>query len=147
MNPPEEPVQPVGEIVEERELCRTCLTPNPPGAAFCRDCGAPLSSYASTAPFESVFAEGHVYRSAVERPHKPVVLAGVWLQFGGIGLVGAITLYFGLTSAGPLEMLMGIVILAVSATVLCRATWNYFKQRRKPAPAAPVAPSSDAPPH
>lgn len=145
MNPPDDASAARDETGEERELCRTCLTPNPPGAAFCQDCGAPLSSYAATAPFESVLAEGHVYRSAVERPHKPVVLAGVWLQFGGIGLVGAITLYFGLTSAGPLEVVMGVVILAVSVVVLCRTTWNYCKQRRKPVATMPD--SGDAHPH
>jgi hypothetical protein len=37
----------------EHALCLQCLAPNVPTAHFCGDCGAPLSPYAATAPFES----------------------------------------------------------------------------------------------
>ena len=70
---------------QERELCPSCLAPNAPGAHFCSDCGAPLSSYAATAPFVSLFAEGHAYRQAVEKPRSWIVLLGIWMLFGLAG--------------------------------------------------------------
>jgi predicted amidophosphoribosyltransferase len=57
------------EAGSERELCISCLQPNPPGTHFCRHCGTPLTAYAATAPFESVFAEGDFWRKAL-RPGR-----------------------------------------------------------------------------
>ena len=110
----------------EKELCRGCLAPNEPEAPFCKACGAPLSSYASTAPFESVFAEGHVYRSAVERPHKPIVLLGIWVLFGCLGLTGALFIYLGFASEGLYSALMGLFMVGVSCAIIFRTTRNYF---------------------
>src|SRR3954464_15103851 len=70
------------EVAEEKQLCANCMFPNYPEAHFCAKCGAPLSSYASTGPFESLFAEGHIYRQATEQPRKLVVVFGIWLIFG-----------------------------------------------------------------
>jgi hypothetical protein len=59
---------------EESELCISCLKPNVPGTHFCRHCGTPLTSYAATAPFESIFAEGDMWRKAATRGRwaKPI---------------------------------------------------------------------------
>jgi predicted amidophosphoribosyltransferase len=59
----------VMEVIEtkERELCISCLEENEPGAHFCRHCNTPLTSYAATAPFESLFAEGDFWRKAASR--------------------------------------------------------------------------------
>lgn len=67
---------------EERELCLVCLEPNEPGTNFCWNCRAPLSSYAAIGPFESIFAEGFIYRAAVERPSRLIVVIGLWVLFG-----------------------------------------------------------------
>ena len=62
---PETPTQdPAGQ---ELELCISCLKPNVPGTHFCRHCATPLTSYAATGPFESIFAEGDLWRKAASR--------------------------------------------------------------------------------
>lgn len=62
----------------EREVCLSCLQSNTPGTHFCPHCGTPLTSYATTAPFESVFAEGDFWRKAVSQarwhPFRRVLL-------------------------------------------------------------------------
>jgi hypothetical protein len=55
------------EAEAELEVCISCLKTNPPGTSFCRHCGTPLTSYAATAPFESLFAEGDFWRKAVRQ--------------------------------------------------------------------------------
>jgi hypothetical protein len=61
---------------DELELCICCLQPNAPGAPFCPQCGTPLTSYATTGPFESILAEGDFWRKAMERTRgKP------WVRF------------------------------------------------------------------
>jgi predicted amidophosphoribosyltransferase len=52
---------------QELEICISCLKTNAPGTHFCRHCGTPLTSFAATAPFESIFAEGDMWRKAVSR--------------------------------------------------------------------------------
>ena len=80
------------EELSEKELCLGCLFPNEAGANFCAKCGAPLTSYASTGPFESLFAEGHVYRQAVNQPRRLIVVLGVWVIFGSMLLASAVLL-------------------------------------------------------
>jgi len=106
------------------------LTPNATTADFCAKCGAPLSSYATTAPFERLFAEGHVYRQAAERPHRPVILIGVWALFGTVGAVGAVLLFFS-PRDGVMAALAGAVMLALSAMMLGRTTRNFVAHRRQ----------------
>ena len=55
------------EAKDELEICISCLKTNSPGTHFCRHCGTPLTSYAATAPFESIFAEGDFWRKAMKR--------------------------------------------------------------------------------
>lgn len=121
---------------EERELCRACLAPNPPGATFCRDCGAPLSSYAATGPFESLFAEGHVYRSAVERPHKLIVLLGVWVIFGLLAAGGLMLLLLAREGRSFIAFLIAAFMLLASVVILWRTTRNFLRSRNQPGPTA-----------
>ena len=113
----------------EQELCTQCMTGNPPGSHFCRECGAPLSSYAATGPFESLFAEGHLYRRAAEQPQRLVVVLGIWLIFGLMASGGALLLA---TSWNPVNypgVLTGIGMLAISVVLIARTTRNYIKYR------------------
>jgi len=64
---------------QEEPLCISCLHPNVEEAHFCEKCGAPLDSYASTAPFEQIYAQGHVFRAATEGKPRLIVVLGVWL--------------------------------------------------------------------
>lgn len=114
---------------EEQELCTQCMVGNPPGSHFCRECGAPLSSYAATGPFESLFAEGHLYRRAVEQPQRLVVVLGIWLIFGLMASGGALLLA---TSWNPVNypgVLTGIGMLAISVVLIARTTRNYIERR------------------
>ena len=62
------------EEPQELEICISCLHTNTPDTHFCGHCRTPLSSYAATGPFECLFAEGDLWRKAVnhQRWGKPV---------------------------------------------------------------------------
>jgi hypothetical protein len=116
---------------EEQELCTQCMTGNQPGSNFCRQCGAPLSSYAATGPFESLFAEGHLYRRAAEHPQSLLVVLGIWLIFGIMAAGGALLLA---TSWDPVNypgILSGIGMQVVSVVLIAKTTRNYRKRRLK----------------
>jgi hypothetical protein len=110
---------------DQKQLCLSCLAANEVSANFCAKCGAPLTSYASTGPFESLFAGGAVYRQAATHPRKLIVVVGVWLIFGTVILSGLTVLngplagkYFG--AAG------GLVMIAVSGAMIWKTTRNYL---------------------
>lgn len=117
---------------EENELCPQCLSGNVPGSAFCRDCGAPLSAYAATGPFESALAQGHLYRRAAEHPHNSFVVAGVWLIFSGIAVMGAIMVIGGGNNGDGGTLLAGLGFLAFSITIIAKTMKNY-RNRKVPA--------------
>lgn len=131
---------------EEEELCTQCMTGNRPGTHFCSKCGAPLSSYAATGPFESLFAEGHLYRRAAEQPQRLVVVLGIWLIFGIMAAGGALLLA---TSWNPVNypgVLTGIGMLAISVALIAKTTRNYFKKGQRKsvdAKAQPADPNGD----
>ena len=108
---------------EGRQLCLHCLAPNDPSAHFCAKCGAPLTSYASTAPFESVFAQGSVFREGAQHPKKLVVVLGMWLVFGA--MIGAGILTFILKGEGSARI-MGALMVVISAAILWKTTRNYL---------------------
>jgi len=126
---PEEPSPPAVET-DGKQLCLGCLFPNEPMANFCAQCGAPLTSYAATGPFEHLFAEGHTYRQAAERPRKLIVVLGIWLIFGGLGLSGIMLLFLDLprvrVNNGIFGILMGAFLLAVSVAIIWKTTHNYL---------------------
>jgi hypothetical protein len=115
------------------ELCPKCLNPNPAGVHLCEHCGAPLTSHAATDPALSIAAEGHVVRSAVANPHKPIILVGIWLV--GLPAMGAgvVALYNALTSPSVEAVLRagaGLGLLALWGAIAYKATRNYFRMRR-----------------
>ena len=62
----------------ESALCIRCLHPNDPERHFCDKCGAPLDSYANTAPFEQTLAQGHAFRGAMTQRPRLIVVIGIW---------------------------------------------------------------------
>ena len=66
---------------EECLLCPECMAGNLPDASFCQKCGLPLNSYASTAPLERIWATGHIYGNAINRPARLISVIGIWLLF------------------------------------------------------------------
>jgi len=114
---------------DEKQLCVSCLFPNEPLAHFCAKCGAPITSYAATGPFESIFAEGHVYRQAVERPRSFVVVLGVWLLFGSMALTGAVMPFIG-NEFGIQNFLFGAFMIPISVVMIWKTTRSYFAHPR-----------------
>ena len=130
MNPTENTAPSPDTEVVERELCRTCLEPNEPGATFCKDCGAPLSSYAATGPFETLLTEGHLYRQAAERPRKFIVLLGMWVIFGFAAFAGVFTFLLNSSKPGSVGAeIVGLGLFGISCAILWRTTRNYFRIR------------------
>ena len=111
---------------EEKELCTQCMTDNHPGSPFCQSCGAPLSSYAATAPFESLFAEGHVYRRAAEQPQRLIVVLGMWVIFGMTALGGVTITVMSWEMDSLFGVLTGIGLLAISLFLIGKTTKNYL---------------------
>lgn len=109
----------------EQELCTQCMTGNPPGSHFCAECGAPLSSYAATGPFESLFAEGHLYRRATERPQRIIVVFGIWLIFGLMTLAGVMIALMSWDMGLWFGVLAGLGLLTVSLLLIGKTTKNY----------------------
>ena len=114
---------------DEKQLCVGCLFPNDPEAHFCAECGAPLSSYAATGPFERIFAEGHVYRQAAERPRSLIVVLGIWIIFGPLALTGVVLVAVG-RGSGSAFFLVGALLLVFSFVMIAKTTRNYFTGRK-----------------
>ena len=114
---------------EEKQLCVSCVFPNDPEAHFCVKCGAPLSSYAATGPFERIFAEGHVYRQAAERPRSLIVVLGIWVIFGAMALTGVVLVAAG-RGSGFVIVLVGGLLLVFSFVMIAKTTRNYFTGRK-----------------
>jgi len=117
----------VGE--DAKQLCLTCLFPNNTSDHFCGRCGAPLSSYAATAPFERIFAEGHAYRQASENPRSFIVVLGIWLLFGTFALAGVTFLGAGSGLGFPFPLVFGFLWLVLSGAMIWKTTRNYFAKR------------------
>lgn len=113
-----------------RPLCISCATPNDPVANFCQHCGAPMTSYASTGPFESLFSEGRAYREAADHPRSPVVLLGVWLLFG-VMFLGGLLLTTPAVKGDFLLAIPGALLMGVSLMMLVKTTRNYIAGRKQ----------------
>ena len=124
---PEQSSVPPSET-DEKQLCVSCVFPNDPEAHFCAKCGAPLSSYAATGPFERIFAEGHVYRQAAERPRSLIVVVGIWVIFGPLALTGVVLV--ARAGSGFALVLVGALLLIFSIAMIAKTTRNYFTGRK-----------------
>ena len=125
---PEQSPETPGET-GEKQLCISCMFPNSPEAHFCTKCGAPLTSYAATGPFEHIFAEGHVYRQAAERPRSFIVVLGIWIIFGALGLTGIVLVAVGRDS-GFGSIIVGALLLALAVVMIAKTTRNYFTGKK-----------------
>ena len=125
MNQTPDPTADALPETEETEICIQCLVPNKPGTNFCRECGAPLSSYAATGPFESLFAEGHLYRRAAEQPRRFIVVLGIWLIFGGMAVSGTMIAVIGWKLGNGLRVPAGIAMVLFSVVLITKTTRNY----------------------
>jgi hypothetical protein len=130
-----EPTASAAGEAQEWELCPHCIAQNTPGRNFCRDCGSPLSPYAAICPWERIFAEGHIYRTAAERPHRFIVLLGIWLIFGPMTLVGVFLAAGMRTRPGlfsPNDLagwLLALSLVVLSISIIFKTTRNYIRMR------------------
>jgi hypothetical protein len=115
---------------QDTPLCLSCLHPNGEEAHFCVKCGAPLDSYAATAPFEQIYAEGHAFRSATQGKPSLIVVLGIWILF----LPGVVAGIF----IGPLTLMysgswIGMIVFAgfgcLSAALIYLTTRRYLQAR------------------
>ena len=75
-------------------VCPKCLRPNTADKHFCVHCNAPLTTFATTAPYEHILAGGFAVRTASSALTKPIILIGMWLLFGpGFLVLVALDLY------------------------------------------------------
>lgn len=113
---------------DPKPLCLSCLVPNDPLAHFCANCGAPLTSYAATGPIEHLFAEGHVYRQATERPKNLIVVLGIWIIFGSMALTGGAMLF--LSGDATVGYAFGAFLVPISLIIIWKTTRNYLARRQ-----------------
>ena len=110
-------------------LCLTCLEKNSTEAHFCTQCGAPMTSYACSGPFEYTRAQGHLCREAAERPRRLLVVVGVWLIFAPIAGVGWLMLALG-RGAEVVGLVEGLAMAAIATGILWRSTRSYLLRDR-----------------
>lgn len=119
-------------------ICPGCAKPNFEGAHFCTECGAPLTSYATTAPFESTLSRGYAIRRAVAERPRGIVLIGIWLcmlplalvSIGGL-FVGLESLWFGLVYGYAVSIVSGLAITPAVAVIVWISTGTIFRVTRE----------------
>jgi hypothetical protein len=122
-------------------ICPNCLSPNAKGSHQCGHCATALTSYAEIDPMGQIYAQGDVFRKAVGKPRKPIVLIGMWLILGPNAIYGtgkAVQMLFmpftdpsQFTNDPPsffLTLCFFGLAAAVLDTVLYRLTRNYLRQ-------------------
>ncbi len=75
-------------------------------------------------PFESIFAQGFIYREAAQRPRRLIVVLGIWLIF----LPQAFTV-LAFINMGALWPLFGGGISLIAIAIIWRTTSNYLIQK------------------
>lgn len=78
-------------------------------------------------PYESIFAEGFIYRQASEQPRSLIVVLGMWLMFGMVMLAGAMLI---MIRAGAVWGLIGGGLDVISAAILWKTTKNYLARKK-----------------
>jgi hypothetical protein len=89
-----------------------------------------MSPLAAIAPFESLYAEGYVFRRAAEQPDRLVVAVGMLLFFGSRGLVGILFAAASWEARSYYGLGAGLMVAAFCVLVIARTTRNYLKRRR-----------------
>ncbi len=116
---------------EEGVVCPKCILINAPSAAFCADCGAPIGMVSAVDPLQSILAEGFALRSAVDGPPKFIIVLGVWLIFGPVLFLWAMSLFvWSVDSESLVLTVRDALIIVGSAIILYRATRNYIVKSR-----------------
>lgn len=129
----------------ETALCTNCAAPVPYGANFCEQCGCPLTFQAASMPYESVLAEGFIWRQGSSHPRRFVTVLGMWLVCGP-SFLGCLAMFFWtlVESRGviwqpdPVRNVLGaLLVLGILAggvvlwgALLYKTTRNYMRMRQ-----------------
>jgi hypothetical protein len=113
---------------EGKQLCKSCAALNEPEADFCIKCGAPLSAYSTMGPYETIFAQGFIYREAAQRPRRFIVVLGIWLIF----LPQAVTGFMMIGSGSLVWAIIGGAMIFVSLGIIGRTTSNFLVAKQRP---------------
>ena len=89
-----------------------------------------MTAYAATGPFESLFAEAHVYREASDKARNLIVVLGIWLIFGSMALGGATLLFFW-HDVGIEFLVAGSFFVTISLVVIWKTTRGYFARPKR----------------
>ena len=121
---------------EPTPICISCLEAVDESTVFCPDCRAPLSYIASSVPFYDIFAEGFIYRKAIEKPQSLISLIGVWVIFGFFAIIAFgyfMMADFKSESEGEVVLYIGTGIFfgVIGVIGVCRCTGNYISWRKQ----------------
>jgi len=111
------------------DLCPCCLKEVPYRNNLCPHCGAPVSGIAGLMPWEQVLAEGYIYRQAVEKPRRPVILMGMWMLFFPNLIMAAVMLDVARRGdyMGAVDFCTIAFWATISVAALYQTTRNYFR--------------------
>jgi len=76
-------------------------------------------------PFESIFAQGFIWREAAGRPRRLIVVLGMWLIFLPQAFSGLTLILEG----GKLWRLVGCGTFLIPIAIIARTTWNYLIEK------------------
>lgn len=110
---------------EEQEICPKCMAGNLPGAPYCLQCGARLSSNTTADPIESTM----LYSTVAERPQRLVVVIGVWAVFGIFAITGATMVGISWNMGDRWHVLLGLGLLVFSVIMITKTTRNYLNRK------------------
>jgi hypothetical protein len=120
------------------QACPVCSERVEKGTHFCRKCGTPLTTFATTDPLQAVRAQGEMVRGAMKKPSR-LVVAGIWLLFGPPCVALGFCLFLLLADADPntgvVEKFIGTVILlfviALYVAIIRRVTRKFLASKAK----------------
>ena len=118
---PETTARPVEAVTDTQPLCIACCAPFIEGAHFCPACGAPLTAFATTAPYESIYAEAWCLGRAMHGPSRPIHLLVLGFRFAGT-VVGVLLGLGAIFFAQPAFEASWMVLMAVSLFI----NWRLF---------------------
>ena len=82
-------------------------------------------------PFETIFAQGFIYREAAQRPRRFIAVLGIWMIFLPQAFLGLALIVSDARSL--FGELMGVVAIFIAVGIIGRTTSNYLaaKKQRK----------------
>jgi hypothetical protein len=119
---------------EDSPLCTHCLRPFRQGVHFCPRCSAPLTVFATTADYESVYAQMWAIGKALKYPRRALQVVGVAVLTGPTLVGFPLMLVLGLSQERDFFAIetfafMGAVFYAYALVMLyCWRNWRRYRR-------------------